>query len=75
MTRMITYAASGIAVALVAFSFSVPSMAEGTPEQRRACTQDALKYCGDKIPDIPRITECVTMNIKKLSPLCRAQFK
>jgi hypothetical protein len=51
------------------------SQAEGTPEQRWACEQDAFKFCGNEIPNVPRITACMTKNIKKLSPACRAQFK
>jgi hypothetical protein len=72
--KMITFAASSIAATLVAFAFSAPSMAAGTLEQRRACTQDAFKYCGSEIPDVTRITACMVKNRKKLSPLCRAQF-
>ena len=75
MARATTYLSSAIAAAFVFFAFFSTCQGAGTPEQRRACTQDALKFCGDKIPDIPRITECMTMNIKKLSPLCSAQFK
>jgi hypothetical protein len=57
---MMTYAASSIAVALAAFT--APSMAAGTPEQRRACTQDAFKYCSSEIPDVARITVCMVKN-------------
>lgn len=49
--------------------------ASGTFEQRRACRADAFKFCGNEIPDVDRITVCMTKNIRKLSPLCRAQFK
>jgi hypothetical protein len=50
------------------------SQAEGTPEQRWACEQDAFRFCGYEIPNVPRITACMAKNIKKLSPACRAQF-
>jgi hypothetical protein len=51
------------------------SHAQGTFEQRRACRQDALKFCRDEVPDVPRITACMMKNLKSLSPLCRAQFR
>jgi hypothetical protein len=47
----------------------------GTLEQRRACKDDAMKFCRKEIPDIPRITACMTKNKKNLSALCRTQFR
>jgi hypothetical protein len=54
---------------------STMSKAEGTAEQRWACEQDAFKFCGQEIPNVQRVTACMTRNVKKLSPVCRAQFK
>ena len=54
---------------------STMSKAEGTAEQRWACEQDAFKFCGKEIPNVQRVTACMTKNVKKLSPVCRAQFK
>jgi len=51
------------------------SQAEEIADQRWACERDAFKFCGNEIPDVPRITSCMTRNIKKLSPACRAQFR
>jgi len=48
---------------------------EEIAEQRWACERDALKFCGNEIPNVPRITSCMSKNIKKLSPACRAQFR
>jgi hypothetical protein len=56
-------------------TFSTASFSEGTPEQRRACKDDAFRLCRDTIPDVPRITECMHKNQKKLSPACKAFFK
>ena len=71
---------SGLAIfaflAVIGISmFSTTSMAEGTPEQRWACEQDAFKYCRSEIPSVSRVTACMSKNLKKLSPPCRAQFK
>ena len=56
-------------------TISTMSKAEGTPEQRWACEQDAFKYCSSEIPSVSRVTTCMTKNLKKLSPPCRAQFR
>jgi len=74
MTKLIWFAAITIGV-VVAAAATGNSQAEGTPEQRWACTSDAFRFCGNEIPDVPRITVCMAKNIKKLSPACRAQFK
>ena len=66
---------SAAIVAFVGVTLVDKSRAQGTPEQRWACTEDAFKFCGNDIPDVPRITACMIKNIKQLSPVCRAQFK
>ncbi|ETR76614.1 hypothetical protein X566_02425 [Afipia sp. P52-10] len=49
--------------------------AAGTLEQRRACRADAMRFCRQFVPNVPKITACMEQNIKKLSPACRAQFR
>ncbi|MDO8981606.1 MAG: hypothetical protein Q7V17_20500 [Afipia sp.] len=75
MTRLITMAC--IACAAIALLAAAPSAADaaGTPEQRRACRQDAMRLCREYIPDVKRITACMQKNVRKLSPLCRRQFR
>ena len=62
-------------VAFAGVTLAEKSQAQGTHEQRLACTEDAFKFCGAEIPNVPRITECMIKNLKQLSPVCRAQFK
>jgi hypothetical protein len=64
-----------LAAAMLTVTFSTVSFSQGTPEQRRACKNDAFRLCRDTIPDVPRITECMHKNQKKLSPACKAFFK
>lgn len=66
-----------IACATIALLAAAPSSvhAAGTPEQRRACRQDAVKFCRQFIPDVNRIKACMEKNIRKLSPPCRKQFR
>ena len=74
MQKMTSLAVTTIVI-LVTAPLIEKSQAEGTPEQRWACEQDAFRVCGNEIPNVQRITACMVKNIKKLSPACRAQFK
>jgi hypothetical protein len=62
-----------IVVALLASASA--TFAAGTPEQRRACRDDAMRLCRKFVPNVKRITACMEANIDKLSPECRKQFK
>ncbi len=64
-----------LAVVLLTFASVLSAHAAGTPEQRRACRADAFRLCRDAIPNVSRVTACMEKNIKRLSPLCRAQFR
>lgn len=48
--------------------------AQGTPEQRAACTGDAFQFCGPEIPDPDKVGACLRKNIRLISADCRAQF-
>jgi len=72
MTRLSVLLALGAAGII---GVSTMSKAEGTAEQRWACERDAFKFCGREIPNVQRVTVCMTKNVKKLSPACRSQFK
>jgi hypothetical protein len=45
--------------------------AQGSDEARQACTGDAMRLCSDFIPDVPKITACMTRKRAQLSPECR----
>jgi hypothetical protein len=51
---------------------STPGFAQGTPEQRAACTGDAFKYCSAHIPSVSAVTACMKANYSKLSAACKA---
>jgi hypothetical protein len=52
----------------------VPAAAQGTPEQQQACTPDVMRLCNQFIPDVPKITACMSRNRANISPACRAAF-
>ena len=49
--------------------------AQGTPEQRAACEDEAKYLCANYIPDEQQITACMVRNIHSLSAQCRAMFE
>jgi hypothetical protein len=46
-----------------------------TPEQQQACTPDAMRLCGEYVPDVQRITACMIQKKSQVSPQCRAYFR
>jgi hypothetical protein len=46
-----------------------------TQEQQQACTPDAMRLCGNFVPDVDRITACMIENKSQLSPECRRFFR
>jgi hypothetical protein len=49
--------------------------AQGTPEQRRACTPDVYRLCAGEIPNVRAITSCLRRQKGSLSAACRAVFE
>ena len=62
----------GLFLALVA---AAPAAAQGTPEQRRACTPDVYRLCAGEIPNARAITACLRRQKGSLSPACAAVFE
>jgi hypothetical protein len=50
----------------------VPAAAQGTPEQQRACTPDVMRLCNEFVPDVAKITACMSRKRALVSPACRA---
>lgn len=49
--------------------------AQGTPEQRKACTPDVYRLCAGEIPNARAITACLRRQKSSLSPTCAAVFE
>jgi hypothetical protein len=46
-----------------------------TPEQQQACTPDAMRLCGEFVPNVDAITACMIQRKAQLSPECRVYFR
>lgn len=69
-----------VALGLVTVASAGPALAEGngTPEQRRDCTNDAMTYCSQHIfaPDRDaRIGDCLWQHRMQISRECRAHLR
>jgi hypothetical protein len=62
----------GLVVALACVTLSTSSFAQGTAEQRAACTPDAFRLCRSEIPDVDRVIACLKQNAPNLSKACQA---
>jgi hypothetical protein len=67
-------AALGLAWAMSFAPAPAAAQSRGTPEQQQACQPDAMRLCGEFVPDVDRITACMIKNRIRLSPPCRAVF-
>jgi hypothetical protein len=47
-------------------------LAQGSDAERQACTPDAMRLCGDAIPDVAKVTACMKAKSSQLSEPCRA---
>lgn len=65
----------GLAVAVALF-VGIPSglLAQGSEEQREACTPDAFRLCTSAMPDARRVEDCLRGAGPRLSPACYAVF-
>jgi hypothetical protein len=50
-------------------------LSQGTSAQRRDCHGDAMRLCGQHVPNVAEITACMTRHRPQLSPACRAHFR
>jgi|GEM_PF-3260082 len=49
--------------------------AQGTIAQREACEGDAFKFCSEFIPFVHAIENCLSRNLKRLTPACQIQMR
>jgi hypothetical protein len=46
-----------------------------TQQQEQMCSGDALRLCGDAVPDVDRITACMIAKRDQLSAGCKVFFR
>ncbi len=63
---------AGLVAAVVSATSVALHAEEGTARQRQACKPDVYRLCSTYIPSRDGITYCLHLNIRRLSPDCRA---
>ena len=61
-----------IAIALAFFALVPATASAQSQEDQNACMNDAFTFCGQAIPDRGRVAACLSKNIRRISPACRA---
>lgn len=46
-----------------------------TPEEQQACSPDAMRLCGEFVPNVDAITACMVRKKAQLSPPCAVFFR
>ncbi len=73
LTRKTCSRAAGLALAALALTTAaLPASAQGSADERRACTPDVFRLCSSEIPNVDRIVACLNKDHARLSPACRA---
>ena len=65
-----------LALALALFATSIPvAHAQGTPQERQACTRDAQRLCRHDLGNDGAVQGCLQTNRARLSKSCRSVFE
>lgn len=78
-SRTVAFSPSRRVAAVLGIALTLASagsaFAQGTSEQRRACTPDVYRLCAGEIPNVRAITACLVRRKGNLSPACRAAME
>jgi hypothetical protein len=75
MTHSTFRAGKLLAATTLAFGLLTTAASAYTQEQQQLCTGDAMRLCGDAIPDVDRVTACMTAKRSQLSDGCKSVFR
>jgi hypothetical protein len=73
-----TFRSGALALVLSFAAFAAmtgSAAAQGTAAQREACEGDAFRFCSEFIPIVHMIENCLSRNLKKLTPACQVQMR
>ena len=71
--RAVTVLSAAFGLALTFASLPADAQ-QWTPRQRAACEPDAMRLCNQYVPDIQRVSACMSAYRRYLSPACRAVY-
>jgi hypothetical protein len=75
MTRHTVRASELLAATAFALTMLTTASFAYTGQQEQLCMGDAMRLCGEYIPDVDRITACMTQKYSSLSDGCKSVFE
>ena len=72
--RSLLCAAAGVLTILIVAAGAKPAAAQASDAADR-CTPDVMRLCNEFVPDVEKITACMSKKRSQLSPECAAVFK
>ncbi|MDF0522437.1 hypothetical protein P0R31_34935 [Bradyrhizobium yuanmingense] len=70
---------TSVAVAALSLALAVLALPRAgfayTQEEQQACTPDAMRLCGEFVPNVDAITACMIKKKAQLSPPCAVFFR
>ena len=64
-----------LAASALTFGMLTTGALAHTAEQEQMCTGDAMRLCGEFIPNVDRITACMVQKYSQLSDGCKSVFQ
>jgi hypothetical protein len=74
MSYTIVRTGSMLAAAALALTMWTTASFAYSADQQRLCSGDAMRLCGQYVPDVDRITACMTERYSQLSDGCKSVF-
>jgi hypothetical protein len=75
MTLSIFRGGTMLAATVLALGMLTTAASAYTQEQQQLCTGDAMRLCSSEIPDVDRVTACMTAKRSQLSDGCKSVFR
>jgi len=75
MTRHTARAGKLLAATAFALTMLTTASFAYTAQQQQLCSGDAMRLCGEYIPDVDRITACMVQKYSSLSDGCKSVFQ
>jgi hypothetical protein len=63
-----------LVASVLAFGILTTGALAHTAEQEQMCSGDAMRLCGEFIPNVDRITACMIQKYSRLSDGCKSVF-
>jgi len=73
-SRSLLCAMAGVLTLLIVTAGTRPAAAQASDAADR-CTPDVMRLCNEFVPDVEKITACMSKKRRQLSPECAAVFK